>query len=135
MAVGRNITPARAYGIWLLGMLLGIFGLHRFYLRQYVRGIVISAPFIIGLVMLFYNYAQFVANTFDSALLMLSSSGGNFHAFGELQLQQGVLGLTNQHIAFVLMGVGIALFILEAFLIPRACRRYQRWQIKQWQVR
>lgn len=119
----KQITLTGAYGMWMLALLTGIFGLPRFYLRQHVLGIAISAPFLIGIFLFLQEYISFLTGTLSSATAILGGSTD----YAQLDnLQQSVSGLLEQRVAFVLMGIGLFVFFLELVLLPGACRKYQQ---------
>lgn len=120
----KKISVSGAYGMWALGLLTGIFGLPRFYLRQPILGLAISTPFFVGVVMVFAEYAQFMSGTLNAATGILSGSTTDLAQLNSLQ--QGITSLTEQYTAFALMGIGVAIFVIELFLIPSACKAYHK---------
>jgi TM2 domain-containing membrane protein YozV len=71
--MGRPAPNLKAAYAWLvIGLILGVLGCHRFYLRLYYSGVAMTAGFLVAVFLSFYEAVAFV-NQYLSALLDASS--------------------------------------------------------------
>jgi TM2 domain-containing membrane protein YozV len=128
------MTPARpqkttggAYGMALLGFLLGIFGLHRIYLRQYGYGIALSAVAIAGLLLMVAQYVAIMSDML-AGLTAAATAGGDAN-FADIPDVSNLKALVDSpppqmRLGMALFGVGLAWFVVDLFFVPWAVRKH-----------
>ena len=120
---------AAAYGRALLGPVLGIFGLQRYYLHRYFSATVMTMLFIVGLmwgvVILLTPHLALLTEVATS--LSFGGLSGNISNI-EQQLTAAPPEEQRQRLAYAgsLCGISVLWWVLDLFLLPGMVRKYQQ---------
>ena len=122
MAKGKKKYLWKAYGAAFLGLVLGLVGMHRFYLEYMVSGILMMLILIGGIASLVYGYFLVFAPVIEG-LVNAAGGGVNFNDIPDLgQLQQFGKGKWF-NIGYALCGVSLLWFLVDLLFMPELVRR------------
>lgn len=116
-----------AYIAAVVGLLLGVLGMHRFYLRHHLSAIVLTLVFVVGLFM-FVKEIVVQYQALLGQLLGALSSGAALHDIPNLEQEVSPPGNHNRAIAGALCGIGLIWWVVDLFLLPGMVKRYNAAQ-------
>ena len=113
---------AGAFAMAFLGLVLGVFGMHRYYLKQRIYGTLLSSVFLSGLLVIFLSYAGMV-NEVLTGYLSYSASGniGHIPDIGMLMVSPPL----RVYLGVGLCVVGIVWFFVDLLYLPSAVKKYR----------
>lgn len=115
-----------AYGMAFLGLLLGIIGLHRFYVRRSFSAMLMSAVFLAGMTLLAYEIAIRYYALID--VVSQSSSGLLSFYYGDSPqinlITEQVPGNSSIALGIIICAVGFLWWLVDLLLIPGLVNKY-----------
>ncbi|MCH9758136.1 MAG: hypothetical protein K0U19_03395 [Proteobacteria bacterium] len=120
-------TLSGAYGSAILGLLLGIVGMQRYYLRHYISATVMTLIFVGGLFLLTFEIILKYYSLLDqltSSLSALSSGNGQFGNVPQIDTVLQTSNNLNLYLGYVCCAVGGGWWVLDLFLLPKMVREY-----------
>lgn len=124
------------YGMVFIGLITGIVGLPRYYLKQRMRGSLMSLLFLGGLVLVVHHYISIYLGIAAQAVDALSNLGSGQANFAQVPtltpdaLKPDFVTL----IGFACCALGMGWFLIDLFFLPAAFKKYNR-QIEQRRAR
>ena len=120
-------TLSGAYGSALLGILLGIVGLHRFYLRRYISATLMTLLFLTGLFILVSELILSYYSLLGSLSTALTdiSAGGNFSNIPTIPTT-GPLNAKQAPYGILACGLGVVWWLADMILLPSMVKKYRQ---------
>lgn len=119
-------TLPGAYGMAILGILLGIVGMHRFYLRRYISATLMTGLFLTGLFMLVSELILTYYSLLSSLSTALTglSAGGNFASIPDIPTLSPLDG-DDAVYGLIIGGISVVWWFIDLFLLPSMVKHYQ----------
>jgi len=115
-----------AYGMASLALITGVMGFPRYYLKQRLRGTLMSVLFLGGLLIVVYHYIGIYVGIAAQAVDALSGLGSGQVDFAQIpSFDANTLAPTvSTYFGFVCCGLGLAWWFVDLFLLPSAVKKY-----------
>lgn len=115
MAVQKK-TLSRAYAWAVIGLCLGILGMHRYYLHRRLTATLLSFIFLTGVLLMVYHYTGLIHAVLD-AMTATASGNANF-AMLDRAFQTAHEKPPYFYAGSVICGSGICWWFVDLFLLP-----------------
>lgn len=109
-----------------VGLVLGVFGMQRYYLKQRIMGTLMSAVFLLGVVLIVSYYAGIVSDMLSAALAF--DSGGNFSDIPDLTQALNARP-PRLYAGGALCVLGAAWLVIDLFRLPSLVRKYREGRL------
>lgn len=123
-----------AYALAFVGLFFGVLGAHRYYLKHRLRGTLMSALFLTGVLLIAYKYISLYAGIINEAVAMLSALDGAQTDLSQIQLfnKEALAPDAKLQIGIILCAVGFVWWLADLFVLPSAVKKYNQgvdWRI------
>ena len=116
-------TVPGAYGMAILGLVLGIIGMQRFYVRRYLSATLQTLIFLGGLFVFIWEIVQHYYNLLNQLTASLGA-GATLNTIPEIT--GGTVGDIDLVVGYALVGIGGAWWVVDLFLIPFMVKEFNR---------
>ena len=128
MSDGEKKNLAGLYGMASLGLITGILGMPRYYLKQRFRGSLMSLLFLSGLLLVVYHYISIYMGIAAQAVDALSSLGSGQADFAQIPslTPNNLTPDFITYVGFLFCALGGGWFFIDLFFLPSALKKYNQ---------